>query len=81
MSTCRDYERKDRQARCLPIQRIQKEKEPPQDRIVVVTDSKSIYDVLAKKSVVGIDRRTGLALQVVLHSVIQWVGSVASILE
>eukprot|EP00971_Amphidinium_carterae_P244366 4852172-Amphidinium_carterae.1 len=35
MSACKDYERKDRQARCLPIQHIQKEKEPPQDRIVI----------------------------------------------
>eukprot|EP00971_Amphidinium_carterae_P155754 3088548-Amphidinium_carterae.1 len=75
MSTCKDYEHKDRQARCLPIQHIQKEKEPPQDRIVIVTDSKSIYDALAKKSVGGIDRRAGLELQVVLDSFSTYQGS------
>eukprot|EP00971_Amphidinium_carterae_P291424 5785768-Amphidinium_carterae.1 len=74
MCYCQDYEQAERKARLLPIQHIQKEKEPFMDRIVVVTDSKSIYDVLAKKSVGGIDKRAGLELQVVLDSLATFKG-------
>eukprot|EP00971_Amphidinium_carterae_P174484 3458900-Amphidinium_carterae.1 len=75
MCYSRDYEEKRRQSRCLPLQHIQKEKEPLMDRIVVVTDSKSIYDVLAKKSVGGIDKRAGLELQIVFDSFATYQGS------
>eukprot|EP00971_Amphidinium_carterae_P104075 2061131-Amphidinium_carterae.1 len=70
-----DYERTERKSRCLPLQHIQKENEPYMDRIVVVTDSKSIFDVLAKKSVGGIDKRAGLELQIVLDSFATYRGS------
>eukprot|EP00971_Amphidinium_carterae_P085196 1685654-Amphidinium_carterae.1 len=64
----------ERQSRCLPLQRIQKQKEPYMNRIVIVTDSKSIFDVLARKSVGGIirvDKRAGLELQIVLATLLR----------
>eukprot|EP00971_Amphidinium_carterae_P335285 6471060-Amphidinium_carterae.1 len=44
-------------ARTLELQHIEKELEPPSDKIILVTDSKSIYDVLKKRNVEGVDKR------------------------
>eukprot|EP00971_Amphidinium_carterae_P347081 6488907-Amphidinium_carterae.1 len=62
------YELRLPNARTLELQHIEKELEPPSDQIILVTDSKSIYDVLRKRNVEGVDKRAGMELRVVLDS-------------
>ena len=63
-----DYEHVKTSSRALRLQHLEKTEEPYNDNLVVVTDSKSVFDVLKKGHVASIDKRAGLELQVVLDS-------------
>ena len=50
-----DYELTRPTSRTLPLQHLEKLEEPYKNNIVVVTDSKSVYELLKKGQVLGRD--------------------------